>query len=166
MKISKRQLRRIIQEAMLDDRAPGRDPKAIIKQALEDSIPAIGEISQNGHARTYYSDSFGQLGDAWKSETITYQFMSTWGAHDDHTWNLSTQRARQVVLDNLIKHGAVINGRVPPMNDFGTPSVKFSLEGQPFELVTSGHRYDVHIYAHAKRSDESRSRDRDAWGRA
>ncbi len=139
MKITRRQLRRIIREAI------EADPMVTINQALEDSIPVIAKkISQNRDARVR------QVRETWagtqRSGTLTYQFMSTWGAHDDDLWNSSTQQSRQVVLDNLVKHGAVIESAVPPMNDFGTPGVNFSLGGQSFELVTTGYRYDVEIY--------------------
>ena len=147
MKITKRQLRSLIREAIfrsedIVDETDVEGPMAIINQALEDSIPAAAKISQSGHAETYQSN--WRSGD---SKTLSYRFMSTYAPHDDHTWNVSTQQSRQAVLDNLIKHGAVIEGPVPPMNDFGTPGVKFSLEGYPFELITTGHRYDVEIYA-------------------
>jgi len=141
LKISEAQLRRIVREAV------GEDSMGIINQALEDSIPAIGKGSE-----TYEHQGWGGNNprkEAPRSRTLTYKFMSTYAPHDDDVWNASTTKSRKVVLDNLVKHGATIEGSVPPMDDFGTPAVKFSLGGQPFELHTTGHRYDVEIYARA-----------------
>ena len=134
MKITKRQLRRIIREAI------ATDPTEEIGQALKASIFEIAGFS-------HCAPELRPSQDASSSPKLTYTFMSTWGAHDNKLWNRSTTKAREIVLGNLVNQGAVIEGGVPPMNDFGTPGVKFSLGGRLYELVTTGYRYDVEIYA-------------------
>ena len=111
-----------------------------INAALEDSLSEISEFSA-GQERIWKDTAEGT------SSMLLYQFMSSWGGHDDEWWNESTQGAREVVLDNLVELGATIEGEIPPMNDFGTPGVNFSLGGQLFQLITTGRRYDVQIYA-------------------
>jgi len=140
MKITHRQLRRIIKEAISSD-----DPMTRINQILEDSIPEIEAIAYRSviaHDPTRYVGE--QPG--FRSRSLTYTFMSTWGGHDDRLWNASTTRARQVVMEALLSAGAFIPGPVPVMDDFGTPGVKFVLDGQKFILITTGYRYDVEIY--------------------
>ena len=133
MKITKRQLRRIIKEAI------DTDPVEAIDQALKASVFGIAAFS-------HYAPELRPPQDASSSSRLIYTFMSTFAAHNNKQWNRSTTKAREIVLDNLTNQGAVIEGGVPPMNDFGTPGVKFSLGGQSYELVTTGYRYDVEIY--------------------
>ena len=134
MRITKRQLKRIIKEALVTD------PAGVIDQALKASIFGIAGFS-------HYAPELRPSQDASSSPKLIYTFMSTWGAHDNKKWNRSTTKAREIVLDNLVNQGVVIEGDVPPMKDFGTPGVKFSLGGRLYELITTGYRYDVEIYA-------------------
>jgi|TARA_R100000501_G_C2619286_1_gene112659 hypothetical protein len=144
VKITKQNLRRLIQEAIDDD------PMSTVNLALGRSVQAVKQISQNNDVRTYEpSEGLSPWGKPRekKSRILIYQFMSTWAEHDDAAWNRSTSMARQAVLIELIELGAEITEPPPPMDDFGTPAVKFTLGGQQFELVTTGYRYDVEIYA-------------------
>ena len=150
MRISKRQLRRLIKEQMDGPGMDSPDPMATINQVLADSLPGVKQAGQDSYAKLHkttdaYQDYDYKPGS--KSDVIEYQFMSAYGAHDDHLWNISTTKTRQVVLEALLNAGAFIPGPVPVMDDFGTPGVNFALDGQKFILSTTGFRYTVRIYA-------------------
>jgi len=146
MKITKAKLRRLVREQIEADPTPDTDAMPTINNILSRSVQEVGEAVHDRYTSMYPPDKNQWANAPTKSNTITYKFMSTYGAHDDDLWNRSTTKARQVVLNNLTAGGAVIEGSVPPMDDFGTPGVKFSLGGQRFKLITTGHRYDVEIY--------------------
>lgn len=142
MKITKQKLRRLIKETI-----DVWDPIDTINQILADSTAAISTaVHDNVKILLPNSHNYYDYKEGSKSNILTYQFMSTWGAHDDGLWNRSTTKARQIILNALLSAGATITGPVPVMNDFGTPGVKFVLDGQKFILSTTGYRYDVEIY--------------------